>query len=233
MGEHSGEIQDAQERPGCQAARRPDEQDDLLALQVLARAQSRAWGSGDERSRLARTSAGEDGVAAWDAPRRSRTERAADGDDEDHGPGLARGRDRPGPTRFDPRPGGRELGDSFAERGWAGKLAMAQLAVAWPRIVGERVAEHTRVVAFEVGRLDVQATSTAWAQQLRLLMPSIQREVAAELERITAARPGPGGRRRMDVPAVEVRVLGPTGPTWGHGRFGVARGGRGPRDTYG
>ncbi|QPL05439.1 MULTISPECIES: DUF721 domain-containing protein [Actinomyces] len=228
-----GEDKQAEERPGGPATRRPDEEDDSLALQVLARAQSRAWGSGDERARLARTPAGEDGVAAWDAPRRRRSERADEGDDEERGPGLARGRDRPGPTRFDPRPGGRELGDSFAERGWAGKLAMAQLAVAWPRIVGERVAEHTQVVAFEVGRLDVRATSTAWAQQLRLLMPSIQREIAAELERITRARPGPGGRRRVEVPQVEMRVLGPTGPTWGHGRFGAARGGRGPRDTYG
>lgn len=216
------------------AAARPVEEDDALALQVVARAQARAWGSGDERQRLAREAVGEDGVAAWDAPRRRRPGgEAGAGDEEDHGPGLARGRDRPGPTRFDPRPGGRELGDAFAERGWAGKLAMAQLAVAWPQIVGERVAEHTRVVAFEVGRLDVQASSTAWAQQLRLLMPSIQREVDAELERITAARPGPGGRRRVEVPAVEVRVLGPTGPRWGHGRFGAARGGRGPRDTYG
>ncbi|MCL3778543.1 DUF721 domain-containing protein [Actinomyces sp. 186855] len=215
------------------AARRPDEEDDALALQVLARAQARAWGAGDERARLARTPAGEDGVAAWDAPRRRQGERDGQGDDYDRGPGLAPGRDRPGPTRFDPRPGGRELSESFTERGWAGKLAMAQLAVSWPRIVGERVAEHTRVVAFEVGRLDVQATSTAWAQQLRLLMPSIQREVAEELARVTAAGPGPGGRRRVEVPAVEVRVLGPTGPTWGHGRFGAARGGRGPRDTYG
>ncbi|MGK2349012.1 DUF721 domain-containing protein [Actinomyces sp. W5033] len=221
------------QRPDAPAAGHPHEEDDALALQVLARAQAHAWGAGDERARLARTPAGEDGLAAWDAPRRRRAETDGQHDDEDRGPGLARGRDRPGPTRFDPRPGGRELGDAFTERGWAGKLAMAQLAVAWPRLVGERVAGHTRVVAFEVGRLDVQASSTAWAQQLRLLMPSIQRQVAAEMERITAAGRGPGGRRRVEVPTVEVRVLGPTGPTWGHGRFGSARGGRGPRDTYG
>ena len=220
------------QRPVPQAVRPLDEEDDALALQVIARAQARAWGAGDERQRLSSTAA-EDGVAAWDAPRRRRNPGGDEGDEEDHGPGLARGRDRPGPTRFDPRPGGRELGDAFTERGWAGKLAMAQLAVAWPQVVGERIAEHTRVIAFEVGRLDVQASSTAWAQQLRLLMPSIQREVAAEMERITAARPGPGGRRRVEVPAVEVRVLGPSVPRWGHGRFGAARGGRGPRDTYG
>ena len=62
------------------------------------------------------------------------------------------------------------------------------------------------------------ASSSAWAQQLRLLMPGIERAVAGALE------PGAG--------AVEIRVLGPAGPTWRRERVAV-RGSRGPRDTYG
>ena len=73
--------------------------------------------------------------------------------------------------------------------------------------------------SFEPGRLTLRASSSAWAQQLRLLLPTIERRVVEAL--------GSNGG------AVEIRVLGPAGPLWRHGRFGGARGGRGPRDTYG
>lgn len=161
-------------------------------------------------------------MAAWDAPRRRRP-RADEDPELDRGPGLAPGRDRPGPTRFDPRPGGADLRRAFAERGWAGKLAMAQLAVRWSEIVGPQIAEHAEVVSFEIGRLELRASSSAWAQQLRLLMPTIQRAVDEEMRR---ARP-------RNPPRVEIRVLGPSAPDWTRGRFGPVRGARGPRDTYG
>ncbi|WP_328705206.1 DUF721 domain-containing protein [Actinomyces faecalis] len=197
---------------------------DALALAQLARLQEQAWTGGVARSSLRRNAVGEDGVAAWDAPRARRSAREDEDPETDRGPGLPPGRDRPGPTRFDPRTGKRELARAVVERGWAGKLAMAQVVVAWERIVGPQIAEHAEVVAFEEGRLDVRSSSSAWAQQLRLMMPSISVAVAHELERLYP------GRR---VPAVEIRVLGPGSPTWRHGRFGGARGGRGPRDTYG
>ena len=101
---------------------------------------------------------------------------------------------------------------------------MAQVVVAWERIVGAQIADHAEVVSFEEGRLDIRSSSSAWAQQLRLMMPSISAAVAHELERLYP------GRR---APAVEIRILGPGTPSWRHGRFGGARGGRGPRDTYG
>ena len=200
----------------------PGEDVDALALQILARAQARAHRGGDARRSLARGSAGADGVAAWDAPRRRRP-RADEDPELDRGPGLAPGRDRPGPTRFDPRPGGADLRRAFAERGWAGKLAMAQLVVRWSEIVGPQIAEHAEVVSFEIGRLELRASSSAWAQQLRLLMPTIQRAVDEEMRR---ARP-------RNPPRVEIRVLGPSAPDWTRGRFGPVRGARGPRDTYG
>lgn len=201
-----------------------DDDGDALALAQLARLQEMAWAGGVTRSSLRRAQAGPDGVAAWDAPRSRRRSQGEEDPEMDRGPGLAPGRDRPGPTRFDPRTGKRELARAVAERGWAGKLAMAQVVVSWERIVGAQIAEHAEVVSFEEGRLDVRTSSSAWAQQLRLMLPSVSAAVAHELESLNP------GRR---APAVEIRVLGPSTPSWRHGRFGGARGGRGPRDTYG
>jgi predicted nucleic acid-binding Zn ribbon protein len=67
------------------------------------------------------------------------------------------------------------------------------------------------------GRLLVQADSTAWATQTRMLASTLVRRLNEEL--------GEGTVR-------VVEVVGPTGPSWKRGRFSV-RGGRGPRDTYG
>lgn len=195
---------------------------DELALAQLARLQDLAWQHGHTRRRLARYSATDDGVAAWDAPARRR--RPHDDDpDMDRGPGLAPGRDRPGPTRFDPRTGKKELQRALTQRGWAGKLAMAHVAVAWEKIVGEHIAEHAQISSFEEGRLDIRCDSSSWAQQLRLMLPSLASAVRREVEQFSGAQAG----------AVDIRIFGPSAPTWKHGRYGGARGGRGPRDTYG
>ena len=63
----------------------------------------------------------------------------------------------------------------------------------------------------------MRAASTSWAVELRLLSGSLLARIAEET--------GP------DV-VTELQILGPTAPTWRHGRRGVT-GGRGPRDTYG
>ena len=157
----------------------------------------------------------QEGVAPWDQRRRRP---AHDDQAGDRGPGLSPGRDRPGPTRFDPQIGGRALRRYAREHGWAGMLAVARISVCWEQIVGSQVAQHARVEHFAPGRIILRASSSAWAQQLRLLMPGIERAVAGALE------PGAG--------AVEIRVLGPAGPTWRRERVAV-RGSRGPRDTYG
>lgn len=96
---------------------------------------------------------------------------------------------------------------------------MASVSVRWRELVGPQVAEHAVIESFEPGLLTLRASSSAWAQQLRLLLPTIER-------RVIDALGDDGG-------AVEIRVLGPVGPTWRNSRFGAARGGRGPRDTYG
>jgi predicted nucleic acid-binding Zn ribbon protein len=116
----------------------------------------------------------------------------------------------------DPQPLGRLASRIAADRGWAGQLATGQLFGRWDAIVGEEVAEHARPVALRDGELTIQAASTAWATQLRLL----QRQLLAKI----AAGVGDGVVKRL-------KVHGPSTPSWRYGPRHVR--GRGPRDTYG
>jgi predicted nucleic acid-binding Zn ribbon protein len=86
----------------------------------------------------------------------------------------------------------------------------------WAAIVGPQIAEHSTPVSFADGELVVAAASTAWATQLRMLAPTLVRQLAAELGDGTVTR---------------VSVLGPSTPSWKRGALRVK--GRGPRDTYG
>jgi len=135
------------------------------------------------------------------------------------GAGARRRRRRwsgPGPDDRDPQPLGRLASRVAADRGWTERLAGGQVFARWGRLVGEELAEHAQPVAFADGELTVQADSTAWATQLRLL----QREL---LQRI-AAGVGHGVVLRL-------KVQGPAAPSWRYGPRHVP--GRGPRDTYG
>lgn len=194
------------------------EDGDALAMRALARERGHAWEAGEVRKALWRQAASQDGVAVWDE-RRMKADASGSPDETDRGPGLPPGRDRPGPTRFDPRTGKNDLRRYAESHGWANHLAVASVSVRWTEIVGPQIAGHAVIESFEPGRLTLRASSSAWAQQLRLLLPTIERRVIDALGRH-------GG-------AVEIRILGPAGPTWRNGRFGGARGGRGPRDTYG
>lgn len=100
--------------------------------------------------------------------------------------------------------------------GWDGPAAMGSVLAKWHVIVGDDLAEHCHVETFEGRKLQVRCTSTAWAKQLQLLLPHIERRIEEEV--------GPGV---VD----QVVVCGPTAPSWRRGRFSVP--GRGPRDTYG
>ena len=189
-----------------------------MAMRALARERGHAWEAGEVRKALWRQAASQDGVAVWDE-RRMKADASGSPDETDRGPGLPPGRDRPGPTRFDPRTGKNDLRRYAESHGWANHLAVASVSVRWTEIVGPQIAGHAVIESFEPGRLTLRASSSAWAQQLRLLLPTIERRVIEALGRH-------GG-------AVEIRILGPAGPTWRNGRFGGARGGRGPRYTYG
>lgn len=104
----------------------------------------------------------------------------------------------------------------IAERGWETEKAGGDVLGRWPAIVGQEIAEHATPVSFDDGNLVLQADTTAWATQLRLLAPQLLARLADEL--------GAGVVR-------SVTVRGPSGPSWKRGPLSVR--GRGPRDTYG
>jgi predicted nucleic acid-binding Zn ribbon protein len=116
----------------------------------------------------------------------------------------------------DPQPFGAVLKRWVDQAGVGADLTKAQLFGRWDQIVGREVADHARPVSLVDGELVVQAESTAWATQLRLLAPTVVKRINQEL--------GDGSVRR-------IRAQGPSGPSW---RFGTRHvPGRGPRDTYG
>jgi predicted nucleic acid-binding Zn ribbon protein len=86
----------------------------------------------------------------------------------------------------------------------------------WSTIVGADLASHCRPVGLTDGELTVEAESTAWATQVRLLTPRLLSRIIAEVGRDVVRK---------------LTVRGPLAPSWSKGPKRVA--GRGPRDTYG
>jgi predicted nucleic acid-binding Zn ribbon protein len=111
---------------------------------------------------------------------------------------------------------GRVASRLSAQRGWAPNLAHGSVFGRWAELVGPEVAEHATPTALRDGELTVQADSTAWATQLRLLQRQLIVRIASGL--------GDGIVKRM-------RIHGPSAPSWRRGPRHVR--GRGPRDTYG
>ena len=104
----------------------------------------------------------------------------------------------------------------LADRGWERPLSVAGVIGRWNSVVGEQLADHCQPETFEDGNLVVRADSTAWAMQVRLLLPQLERRLEEEV-----------GAGVVD----SITVLGPAGPSWKKGSRSVE--GRGPRDTYG
>lgn len=109
------------------------------------------------------------------------------------------------------------LGKLISDQGWEGSLSAQRVFTDWGRIVGDEVAQHCAVIGYADGQVEVEADSTAWATQLRLLAPRIVAKLNEEL--------GQGSVVRLD-------IHGPKGPSWVKGKRTV-RNSRGPRDTYG
>lgn len=116
----------------------------------------------------------------------------------------------------DPLLVGQAVEDLLAERGWTDDSAIATLVTRWAEIVGPEMADHVVPVSFDEATLLLQAESTTWATQVRLLLPDLQRVIDEQV--------GQGVVR-------QIRVQGPQAPSWSKGSRRVA--GRGPRDTYG
>lgn len=121
----------------------------------------------------------------------------------------------PGAAR-DPQLLGETAADLSRTLGWNQPLSIGGVIGRWPDVVGEQIAERCTPETFIDGDLVVRADSTAWATQIRLLLPQLERRLAEEV--------GEGV-------VTSIQVLGPGGPTWRKGPRNVP--GRGPRDTYG
>jgi predicted nucleic acid-binding Zn ribbon protein len=121
-----------------------------------------------------------------------------------------------GPDERDPQDVGATLERLVDERGWRGDLRLAAAVARWPVVVGDQVAGHTIAERFADGVLYVQADSTSWATQVRMMASVIVGKLAADLG---------------DGVVTRIVVQGPAAPSWRHGGRRVR--GRGPRDTYG
>ncbi len=119
--------------------------------------------------------------------------------------------------RDDPEPLSAAIGDLLDEQGWQLAAATGSVFGRWAQIVGPELAAHTAPESLRDGELTVQADSTAWATQLRLLASQLVRRLNAELG---------------DQTVVKVKVHGPVTQVRKPGEWRV-RGSRGPRDTYG
>lgn len=136
-----------------------------------------------------------------------------------NGPGSGRrlrGYSGPGPDPRDPQLFGAMLERLVKARGWEKPKAEATVFGAWEKVVGPDIAAHSRPVRLEAGVLTVEAESTAWATQLRLMAATLLRKIAGEVGHNVVTR---------------LNIHGPAAPSWSRGPRRVQ--GRGPRDTYG
>ncbi len=128
----------------------------------------------------------------------------------------ARGYSGPGPDVRDPQLFGSVLARLVKNRGWEKPAAEATVFSAWERVVGADVAAHSKPIKLADGELTIEAESTAWAMQLRMLAAKLLKQIAGEV--------GPNVVKKL-------HIHGPASPNWAKGPRRVA--GRGPRDTYG
>jgi predicted nucleic acid-binding Zn ribbon protein len=127
-----------------------------------------------------------------------------------------RGYSGPGPDPRDPQLFGAVLERLVRARGWEKPKAEATVFGAWEKVVGPDIAAHSRPVKLDGGVLTVEAESTAWATQLRLLAATLLQKIAREVGHNVVTR---------------LNIHGPAAPSWSRGSWRVQ--GRGPRDTYG
>ena len=119
-------------------------------------------------------------------------------------------------SKYDPKPLGVVISAVAQREGWNRMLSVAQVAAQWSQIVGPAVAQHCQVESFDEKVLYVRTSSTAWANQLQLLLPRIEKNIASRLGSAVVK---------------QVIIRGPAAPSWKKGPWSVP--GRGPRDTYG
>ena len=92
-----------------------------------------------------------------------------------------RGYSGSGPDPRDPQPFAAVLARLVKTRGWEKPAAEARIFGTWAAVVGADLAEHSRPTKLEDGELTVEAESTAWATQLRLLTGKLLGRIANEI----------------------------------------------------
>lgn len=124
---------------------------------------------------------------------------------------------RPGAPR-DPVTLGAAVDNLIEVNRWGKHAELATVMASWSDIIGSEFAEHVRPVGFDADQavLILQADSTAWATQTRILSVEILKKIDETV--------GSGVVASLEIKGPEpVRKPG--------GKFRVK--GRGPRDTYG
>lgn len=111
---------------------------------------------------------------------------------------------------------GTVLGSVVQSQGWDHSEKLGSIMAKWSQIVGEQVAAHCVVESFDEDRVIIRCDSTAWMNQMKLLLPHIERRIDEEV--------GAGVVK-------QTVIRGPQAPSWKRGKWSVS--GRGPRDTYG
>lgn len=122
----------------------------------------------------------------------------------------------PGPDSRDPQTLGSATSELAKSRGWSPRVAEGSVFGKWATVVGDQIAEHANPSTLRDGVLTVEAESTAWATQLRMVQPQLLAKIAAAVG---------------DGVVTSLKIVGPAAPTWRKGKYNVP--GRGPRDTYG
>ncbi len=122
----------------------------------------------------------------------------------------------PGPDHRDPQPLAATLRSWVSAAGVGADLTKATVFGRWGEIVGADIAAHCTPVSLVDGELMVEAESSAWATQIRMLGPQLAQRINREVGERSVRR---------------VKARGPAAPSWKFGNRHVP--GRGPRDTYG
>lgn len=133
-------------------------------------------------------------------------------------PTSAAGSGQRGGTGRDPVLLGQAVEAVLRDQGWQQEAAIGVLTGTWEQVVGPDVAAHVSVesVDLSTATLRLRADSTAWATQVRLLLPTLMARIEEAVGRGVIA---------------SVTVQGPAAPSWTKGPRTAP--GRGPRDTYG
>jgi len=102
------------------------------------------------------------------------------------------------------------------KRHWTENMAYGWVMGNWEGLVGEKIAQHTRVEMIKEGEVFISCDATAWATQMKYMQATVLGEIAKKV--------GPGVITKL-------HVYPPKTKSWRYGPLHVK--GRGPRDTYG